>query len=105
LLPASSLPRALLPVPTRRSSDLSFSSSPHEFPGSYIGAFIPPLTGHLTLQAKAFLADMARYERGKPASVFAGWGYMEAQVAVAGDRKSTRLNSSHQIISYAVFCL
>src|SRR5438552_11427550 len=24
---------------------------------------------------------------------------------VMGDRKSTRLNSSHQIISYAVFCL
>src|SRR5258708_9395472 len=23
----------------------------------------------------------------------------------SGDRKSTRLNSSHQIISYAVFCL
>src|SRR5215216_6875631 len=27
------------------------------------------------------------------------------QPAVEGDRKSTRLNSSHQIISYAVFCL
>src|SRR5258708_14464724 len=26
-------------------------------------------------------------------------------VAVEVDRKSTRLNSSHQIISYAVFCL
>src|SRR3990170_6377356 len=26
-----------------------------------------------------------------------GWGWV--------DRKSTRLNSSHQIISYAVFCL
>src|SRR5258708_9546819 len=26
-------------------------------------------------------------------------------VAVGLDRKSTRLNSSHQIISYAVFCL
>src|SRR5438552_5383520 len=26
-------------------------------------------------------------------------------VEPAGDRKSTRLNSSHQIISYAVFCL
>src|SRR5258708_24953546 len=25
--------------------------------------------------------------------------------AVQADRKSTRLNSSHQIISYAVFCL
>src|SRR5947208_4342915 len=29
----------------------------------------------------------------------------EALPAAAGDRKSTRLNSSHQIISYAVFCL
>src|SRR5258708_13586827 len=28
----------------------------------------------------------------------------QAQVVLA-DRKSTRLNSSHQIISYAVFCL
>src|SRR5437879_10974515 len=26
-------------------------------------------------------------------------------VALAGDRKSTRLNSSHRCISYAVFCL
>src|SRR5258708_28373450 len=28
-----------------------------------------------------------------------------ARSALASDRKSTRLNSSHQIISYAVFCL
>src|SRR5258708_19368924 len=28
-----------------------------------------------------------------------------ADFAGLGDRKSTRLNSSHQIISYAVFCL
>src|SRR2546426_7861201 len=27
------------------------------------------------------------------------------RVAEAGDRKSTRLNSSHLVISYAVFCL
>src|SRR5438132_5494913 len=26
-------------------------------------------------------------------------------VSVSGDRKSTRLNSSHTVISYAVFCL
>src|SRR5256885_8695664 len=26
-------------------------------------------------------------------------------VVIAGDRKSTRLNSSHLVISYAVFCL
>src|SRR5207244_12942791 len=35
-----------------------------------------------------------------PAAVVATAG-----VAAYGDRKSTRLNSSHQIISYAVFCL
>src|SRR5256885_12950622 len=29
----------------------------------------------------------------------------DAQVGDAGDRKSTRLNSSHLVISYAVFCL
>src|SRR2546426_3752486 len=29
----------------------------------------------------------------------------EARVIMAQDRKSTRLNSSHLVISYAVFCL
>src|SRR5215216_7628868 len=32
-------------------------------------------------------------------------GDSASRQSVAGDRKSTRLNSSHQIISYAVFCL
>src|SRR2546430_12281020 len=32
-------------------------------------------------------------------------GLTEDEVAVARDRKSTRLNSSHSQISYAVFCL
>src|SRR5258708_24599109 len=37
----------------------------------------------------------------------AGWGLPDAQAIMSSrsDRKSTRLNSSHQIISYAVFCL
>src|SRR5256885_13256031 len=30
---------------------------------------------------------------------------LRAQVRVSQDRKSTRLNSSHLVISYAVFCL
>src|SRR5260221_8939578 len=38
-----------------------------------------------------------------------GWAplapYGAIVVAAAGDRKSTRLNSSHTVISYAVFCL
>src|SRR5258708_26305096 len=32
-------------------------------------------------------------------------GAMMGKVKPRADRKSTRLNSSHQIISYAVFCL
>src|SRR5438552_1778143 len=38
----------------------------------------------------------------KPAGVLAAAG--NAGSGTRGDRKSTRLNSSHQIISYAVFC-
>src|SRR5256885_16248329 len=30
---------------------------------------------------------------------------LDQRLACAGDRKSTRLNSSHLVISYAVFCL
>src|SRR5258708_29824626 len=33
------------------------------------------------------------------------WPAVPADAYAAIDRKSTRLNSSHQIISYAVFCL
>src|SRR2546422_2566069 len=35
----------------------------------------------------------------------ARWGYGRAIPSETGDRKSTRLNSSHGYISYAVFCL
>src|SRR5438552_8281152 len=34
-----------------------------------------------------------------------GWRVPQPPLAVLADRKSTRLNSSHQINSYAVFCL
>src|SRR2546422_3068590 len=39
--------------------------------------------------------------RSSPCSAPAGW----RASAPSGDRKSTRLNSSHGYISYAVFCL
>src|SRR5258708_23490851 len=41
-----------------------------------------------------------RFESGVEFASFVE-SYMEQEI----DRKSTRLNSSHQIISYAVFCL
>src|SRR5256885_12362741 len=40
---------------------------------------------------------IAEIEYGQPAA--------PRQLGVAQDRKSTRLNSSHLVISYAVFCL
>src|SRR5258708_29696085 len=40
---------------------------------------------------------------GRPLIHCSTWA--RGQAAFQADRKSTRLNSSHQIISYAVFCL
>src|SRR5256885_12311713 len=44
---------------------------------------------------------------GRPGCADAGGGAPAAHgdAGRAGDRKSTRLNSSHLVISYAVFCL
>src|SRR5258708_25176451 len=41
---------------------------------------------------------------GKSVTAYAVMGINDPAARVTGDRKSTRLNSSHQIISYAVFC-
>jgi len=65
----------------------SFSAAAGEFPGSYIGAFIPPLDDLSNPDIKSFSDAMQKYEPGKPISVFAAWGWTEAQVAVAGLRK------------------
>src|SRR5258708_14533926 len=42
---------------------------------------------------------------GRPTSPPPAELIQRATTPTFGDRKSTRLNSSHQIISYAVFCL
>src|SRR5258708_20498976 len=44
-------------------------------------------------------------EAADAGEVHAGFGACRALSERNEDRKSTRLNSSHQIISYAVFCL
>src|SRR5687768_17760542 len=45
-----------------------------------------------------------RYQKGSNSGVYLRGRY-EVQIADDKDRKSTRLNSSHGYISYAVFCL
>src|SRR5436190_10385789 len=52
----------------------------------------------------------ARPRRIEAASIpssmrLAGLEAASMRLGLAGDRKSTRLNSSHTVISYAVFCL
>src|SRR5207247_10706683 len=97
--------RAPLSFPTRRSSDLerhlgevlpqnlSIDPSPVPF-GLPLGS-VRVDSGHLG-ERRAVLdlrADLLRKLLGRPL------------VPVGLDRKSTRLNSSHEWISYAVFCL
>src|SRR5258708_25026016 len=63
---------------------------------------------------------LQQFEDGKPAEaaaalndylvhserlILAAYARRLAEKGIKVDRKSTRLNSSHQIISYAVFCL
>src|SRR3712207_7643321 len=60
--------------------------------GAYLGAYITSLIGAIVCLSLVVLT-----------------GYIGqislAQMTFTGDRKSTRLNSSHANISYAVFCL
>ena len=55
-----------------------------EINGSYISAFIPPLTDSTNPQVATFHSAMKQYQPSTPASVFAAWGWEAAQTAVAG---------------------
>src|SRR2546426_4298949 len=59
------------------------------------------------LRAEASVSYQARArQRGESGPRWRGdWGTGEKRAGAARDRKSTRLNSSHLVISYAVFCL
>src|SRR5437588_8875019 len=55
-----------------------------------------------TAELQAEIERLAARIRSGPGDPFAGQRPFAARCA---DRKSTRLNSSHTVISYAVFCL
>src|SRR5207244_9112340 len=96
LLHASLSTRSLHSFPTRRSSDLS---SIHEIHSSHLHldcAFGASARSLRRCATKTCSCKSRRQVHGSRASQQSRHGL---------DRKSTRLNSSHQIISYAVFCL
>src|SRR5690242_21604338 len=89
--------------PTRRSSDLDDErdrAQVEEQPPA-AGVFIrPPRQGRPEEHAETHAdPDLPRSHRRN------GLDARERPAATARDRKSTRLNSSHMSISYAVFCL
>src|SRR5437764_4810545 len=49
--------------------------------------------------------DAAATRRERPQVVRSSCEHVDRAVMIQPDRKSTRLNSSHRCISYAVFCL
>src|SRR5690606_42028236 len=91
------------PSPTRRSSDLSqmalFLNADAVWGGSDV-PFAVPLLGHA--MGSDGVPGVSLQEAGKAVAFY--WGGAMVGRAI-GDRKSTRLNSSHVKNSYAVFCL
>src|SRR5207244_11881583 len=79
--------------PTRRSSDLATVKFASAFAGETEG------------QTQRIREVVKRMEEVAGIADTAAQGAEQTSAATEQDRKSTRLNSSHQIISYAVFCL
>lgn len=66
------------------ASGSSITASGPLIQGAYISSFIPPLTDMSNAQVAAFITAMQTYEPSHPANVYAAWGWLSAQVAVAG---------------------
>src|SRR2546426_7895795 len=63
-----------------------------------------PLTALNDALRAVMIDGTALAQLGPPLAIVMAWGLVSFGVALR-DRKSTRLNSSHLVISYAVFCL
>src|SRR5207253_11287944 len=95
-------PRHLTPFPTRRSSDL------HPAAGNWSGTLLNGLLSHHAGAAALPRAGIVhRLDKDTSGLMVVGKTTVAvtALVRAIADRKSTRLNSSHVAISYAVFCL
>src|SRR5207244_10865978 len=98
-------PTTTPPFPTRRSSDLTKAIHAGQEPDPSTGAIMTPIFQTSTY-AQAGLGDHKGYEYSRshnPTRTALEDCIAALEDGRYGDRKSTRLNFSHQIISYAVF--
>src|SRR5699024_12671175 len=96
------VPRCLHSFPTRRSSDLDNART-------FIESGPKPLTEDFIRASRYFIYDLLddfQDANNHPEAIMT-LNTISTQLAdfILRDRKSTRLNSSHVSISYAVFCL
>src|SRR2546429_2034076 len=79
----------------------------HGDPAHQLGIKISGLLRHHFARRRDFhhLLDVAGIQQKRNLRASAVHGDVEQVMKIATDRKSTRLNSSHGYISYAVFCL
>src|SRR5690606_39383420 len=94
--------RPLISFPTRRSSDLDFPANgvADVFLGHQLG--VEERNRRVGLLAVQQFDSLLGSHLGHAVRILRGGRHEQASVL---DRKSTRLNSSHVKISYAVFCL
>src|SRR5205085_3883147 len=88
--------------PTRRSSDLATASGHADRPRAGVSHKLPRLEGAGLRNRQRSRSVTTPCNMRRPAT---RWRRVVDKVHIARDRKSTRLNSSHSQISYAVFCL
>src|SRR5207248_9032039 len=104
-LPRAAAPPALHSFPTRRSSDLARAGK-HVFVEKPLGLDVREAERAVRECAEHRVTLAVGYNwRFQPALVEARRMLEDARLGkLLQDRKSTRLNSSHRTISYAVFC-
>src|SRR5438034_7953483 len=101
-------PRDLHSFPTRRSSDLALIRK-LEGELEQAAGVLRTQPEHLVHRIEQLLEANRKLEKRVEELLKTGGGKRETgnveRIGDVEDRKSTRLNSSHTVISYAVFCL
>src|SRR5207247_10945221 len=102
---SSSPPSEFASFPTRRSSDLGFAqrAGTGHFEGPPLGISFLVGDFHQQVRMRINPFDLRNFARQRDRFVEVELS-LHRVVRQYRDRKSTRLNSSHEWISYAVFC-